>query len=141
MHQQIKTSPGSTDENLQAVIDTLGGAGINIQGIGPDFESPHIRTVVSHEDTEAAISVLRSAGLEPEIRPGFTASVANRPGRLKHVLDALRQRGYGIESVLVLADRTGEDVLVSVGIDRPVPNDWVELGGFVIVEETHRRSE
>ncbi len=46
VHQQIRTSPGRTGENIRRVLDVLAAAGVNIEGIGPDFESPHVRTAV-----------------------------------------------------------------------------------------------
>jgi hypothetical protein len=135
MHQQIRTSPDEVADNLKHVVDALAGAEINVEGIGPDFESPHIRTVVNHDRVSDAIAALEAASLQPELRPAFTRAVANRPGGLKGILDDLEERGYAIESVLVLATRPHGQVLVSIGTDPAVPSDWEELGGWV--EESH----
>ena len=47
MHQQIRTSPGSTADNIRRALEIL--EGVNVEGIGPDFEPPHVRIAVRHE--------------------------------------------------------------------------------------------
>jgi len=134
MHQQIRTSPGSTAENIRRVLDILAGAGVNVEGIGPDFESPHVRTAVPHGACQAAWDALKRAGLEPELRPAVTFALDHQPGRLAERVEWLARRGYGIESVLVLASRDGDRTLVSIGVRPTVPPDWdaivAGLGGM-----------
>lgn len=135
MHQQIRTSPDSTAENIRRVADVLAAKGINVDGIGPDFEAPHVRTVVSHGDLDGALAALRGAGLEPELRPAVTFSLSNAPGQLGAALEKLAGLGYGIDSVLVLAGRDPKlgQALVSIGVRLPMPDDWektaAELSG------------
>ena len=135
MHQQIRTSPDSTAENIRRVVDVLAASGVNVDGIGPDFEAPHVRTVVSHEDLDTALGALRRAGLEPELRPAVTFSLSDAPGQLAASLEKLAGHGYGIESVLVLAggDSGPGQALVSIGVRLPMPDDWektaAELSG------------
>ncbi len=131
MHQQIKTSPGHTDENLRRVADAL--VGVQVLGIGPDFESPHIRTVVADKDFEAAWNALKSAGLQPITCRALTYAVENQPGAIVDILEDLAKKGFVVESVLVLASRINGQTLVSFGVDRGIPPDWedmyAELGG------------
>ena len=134
MHQQIRTSPGTTGENVRRVLDILAGAGVNVEGIGPDYESPHVRTAVPHEHLEAAWMALRDAGLEPEMRAAITFALPNVPGQLAAALERLARRGYVAESVLVLASRDGDRTLASIGVRRAIPYRWedaaAELGGW-----------
>jgi len=137
MHQQIRTSPGSTADNLRRALEILDG--VNIEGIGPDFEPPHVRIAVRHENCQEAWDALERAGLRPELRAAITFALANAPGQLKFTLDRLVDRGYVLESVLVLAGRDGDRTLVSVGVHRAMPDDWAAtveaLGGLVDSEE------
>jgi len=134
VHQQIRTSPGHTGENIRRVLDVLAGAGVNVEGIGPDFESPHVRTAVPHEHSDAAWAALKEAGLEPEMRAALPVSLPNAPGQLAAAVERLARRGYVVESLLVLASRDGDRTLVSIGVRRAIPNDWAaavtELGGW-----------
>jgi hypothetical protein len=135
MHQQIRTSPGQVGENIRRVADALGDAGISVEGIGPDFEAPHVRTVVTHERFEATMEALENAHLEPEARPAITFALANQAGALQGVLRRLAHEGYTVESVLVLASRSDDGrVLVSIGVRQTIPDGWDakidELGGW-----------
>jgi hypothetical protein len=134
VHQQIRTSPGHTGENIRRVLDILAGAGVNVEGIGPDFESPHVRTAVPHEHGDAAWAALKEAGLEPELRAAITYGLPNVPGQLAARVEGLARRGYVVESLLVLASRDGDRTLVSIGVRRAIPNGWAaevaELGGW-----------
>lgn len=135
MHQQIRTSPGQTGENIRRVLDILAGAGVNVEGIGPDFESPHVRTAVPHDQCEAAWKALKRAGLQPELRAAVPYALLNEPGQLAAKVEGLVKHGYVVESVLVLASRDGDQTLVSIGVRRAIPHGWAatvgELGGLV----------
>ncbi|HSW40882.1 MAG TPA: hypothetical protein VLM76_00020 [Patescibacteria group bacterium] len=134
MHQQIRTSPGATEENIRRVLDILAAAGVNVEGIGPDYESPHVRTAVPHEHLDAALKALRDAGLEPEMRAAIPFALPNAPGQLAAALERLARRGYAGESVLVLASRDGDRTIVSIGVRRATPfraeAAVAELGGW-----------
>jgi hypothetical protein len=134
VHQQIRTSPGHTGENIRRVLDVLAGARVNVEGVGPDFESPHVRMAVPHDRCEAAWEALKTAGLEPELRPAITFALSNEPGQLAPVVEGLVKRGYVVESVLVLASRDEGRTLVSIGVRRAIPDAWeatvADLGGW-----------
>jgi hypothetical protein len=135
MHQQIRTSPGQVGENIRRVADALGDVGISVEGIGPDFEAPHVRTVVTHERFKDTLEALEAAHLEPEVRPAITFALANQAGALQGALRRLAHEGYTVESVLVLASRSDDGrVLVSIGVRQTIPDDWeakIEaLGGW-----------
>ena len=129
MHLQIRTSPGSTDENMRRVIEVLADAGINIDGIGPDFESPHVRVHIDHDEGDdgpfaAAFAALRDAGLGPEAREAVTVSMSNTPGAVRAATRKLLRKGFALESILVLATHDGDSVRVSFGVGRKVEPDW-----------------
>jgi hypothetical protein len=131
MHQQIRTSPGSTEENIKRVIEVLADAGINIEGIGPDFESPHVRVHVDHPPNDDgpwqdAFDALLAAGLQPVPRESVTVSMPNTPGAVRAATRHLTRRGFRIESVLVLATHEDEHVRVSFGVARKVEQGWEE---------------
>lgn len=134
MHQQIRTSPGHTGENIRRVLDVLAAAGVNIEGIGPDYEAPHVRTAVPDAQCDAAWAALKDAGLEPELRAAVTVALPNEPGQLAAAVERLAKRGYAQESVLVLASRDGDHTLVSIGVRPTVPAGWeataATLGGW-----------
>lgn len=134
MHQQIRTSPGGTSDNIRNVLDILAQAEVNVEGVGPDFEEPHIRTAVPHEHWERAWEALDRAHLKPEARPSVTVAVPNKPGQVSPIVEDLVRRGYTLESLLVLASRDGGLTLVSIGVRETVPATWATtvdaLGGW-----------
>jgi len=134
VHQQIRTSPGHTGENIRRVLKILGDQNINVVGIGPDFESPHVRTVVSHEQCAAARAALEKGGMPSELRPAVTYDLPNEPGQLAARLEELAGRGFVIESVLVLAAPGRAGTLASIGVRPPIPEGWAatveRLGGY-----------
>jgi hypothetical protein len=127
-HIQVKTSPDKTGDNLRRVVNVLAGleVAINIDGIGPDFEAPHIRTVVDDEQVGAAIDALTTAGMPAVACKALYIKLENVPGQLRGVLNDLAKRGYVVESILILAGRDDGDprVRVSIGIGGGVPNTW-----------------
>jgi hypothetical protein len=131
MHQQVRTSPGSTDENMRLVIEALAAAGINIEGIGPDYEAPHVRVYVDHPQgddrpLEEVVAVLRNAGFAPERRKAVTVPMPNSPGALRTAVRKLIRRGYIMESTLVLASHTDDLVRVSFGVSEGIEAGWEE---------------
>jgi hypothetical protein len=121
---QVKTSPGETSENFRRVTEVLGAANINIDGIGPDFTPPHVRTVLDHGDQDAAWAALDAAGLKPVNQRAVLVTLDNASGKLRIALEHLARRGCTIESVLVLAARSGDKVRVSIGVSNCMEDDW-----------------
>ena len=134
MHQQIRTSPDTTVENIRAVLDVLAAARVNVEGIGPDFEPPHVRVAVPHRDWERAWKALDGAELKPETRAAITFAIPNVPGQVAPLVERLVREGYTMESLLVLASRADERTLVSIGVREPVGPGWADrvaaLGGW-----------
>lgn len=127
-HMQVKTSPAQTGENLRRVADILSAADVNIDGIGPDFEAPHIRTVVDHDSWDAAWAALDAAGLKPTACRAVEVALDNTSGRLKVALEHLARRGCSVESILVLAAHDQSDrVRVSIGVGDCIPDDWEDV--------------
>src|SRR5687767_7001411 len=100
MHQQIKASPDTVAENVQQILDALAERDVNIEAMAPDFDPPHVRVLVKHENMAAAMLALSDAGLAPEPRSAITLTIKNQPAALKKAMDNLAQRGLTVESVL-----------------------------------------
>jgi hypothetical protein len=133
MHQQIRTSPGDVGENLRRVLDAL--VAVNIEGIGNDFEYPHIRTVVTHEDWNAAWQALKAAGLQPEARRAVLVTIPHQSGKLRQAVENLTRRGYIIESIVTLGTvGQGDVVRVSIGIREGIEEGW-EAASETLAEE------
>ena len=133
MHQQIGGSPKDTASNIGTTVTALQKAGINIVGIAPAFESPHVRVVVADGDTENALRALADAGLAPRIHSAVVVQMVNTAGQLKKAMDELMVRGFEVESILVLP---GDPPSVSFGIRRNEIPGWSdnsaeELGGEI----------
>jgi hypothetical protein len=126
MHQQLRTSPSDTGDNMRRVLDAL--AGINIEGIGPEFDSTHVRTAVEHPAWEAAWAALKSAGLEPVACKAVLVTLPNSEGKLRQAVENLARRGYVVESVLVLAS-PGQSglVRVSIGVRDGIKENWEQV--------------
>jgi hypothetical protein len=118
MHQQIRTSPRDVGRNVDDGLAILAARGINVEGVGPDFESPHARFVVPHPATDDALAALRENSPDAELRHACTVALANRPGELSAVLRRIGRAGFVVESVLVLASRHNGRTLVSVGLNK-----------------------
>jgi hypothetical protein len=125
-HIQVKTSPDSTPDNLRRVANVLADAGINIDGVAPDFQAPHIRTVVDEERVNEAIDALTLAGMPATACKALYIKLENVQGQLRGVLNDLAKRGYVVESILILAARDDGDprVRVSIGIGGGIPATW-----------------
>ena len=91
---------------------------MNVEGVGPDYESPHARIVVPHEAFDAALKVLREGGFDPDPRHACTFALPHRPGQLAAVLERVAEAGFDVECVLVLASRLRGMTLVSIGVNR-----------------------
>lgn len=125
MHAQIKASPDDTAENVQRILNALADRGVNIQAIAPDFDPPHVRVLVSHQDMDEALSALSDAGLTPEIKSALGLRIPNTPGSLKKALDDIAGRGLKVESVLVLPESDQPNTAkVSVGVAKTVIHGW-----------------
>lgn len=133
MHQQIRTSPDDKKpfrDKLEGRLEKLAAKGINIEGVAPEPNSTHILFVVSHAQTEAALDALKD--WDPKTAPAFTTAIGHRPGGLRGLIGELIRDGFAPNSVVVLASHAaGEDVLVSIGIDRYMTDDeWRAHGGW-----------
>lgn len=135
MHLQIKGSPHDTAGNLRQIVNVLARADINIMGIGPDFDTPHVRLLVSHEehydprdesdDFNKALKAMEEDGLTPEVRAGVLVEMPDVPGALKIVLDRISRDGYELESLLVLPGMTAEGkAQVAFGVARDSIQGW-----------------
>ena len=134
MHAQIKASPDPTRENIRRIVRAFADANINIEGIAPDFDPPHVRVAVKHNhpydpndpnDTfNKALQVLRDAGFDPEVKTSVLLSVANTPSALQTVFDELEGRNHVLESLVVLAGDGGNMAQLSIGLARDSMDNW-----------------
>ena len=126
MHAQIKASPDDTAENIQRILNALSAAEINIEAIAPDFDPPHVRVLVSHDDVNGAMAALSEEGLTPEIKSALGLTIPDVPSALKKALDSIARRGFKVESVLTLgkSDQQQDKVKVSIGVAKTVIHGW-----------------
>ena len=134
MHLQIAGSPGDTASNIRTVVIALAGAGVNIEGIGPDFNPPHVRVAVKHSEPydpddvsdpfNIALDAMEKAGLAPAIKPAVAVTLPNKPGALKAVLNRLMREGYAAESILVLAGGKEDATQVQFGVAPTMIAGW-----------------
>lgn len=135
MHLQLKGSPDDTASNVRRIVTALAKKGINIEAIAPDFDPPHVRLLVEHNDPydpnneddafNRAIAAMEEDGLEPEIKSGLMLNVPNKPAALMTVLQGLTREGYTVESILVyVAECTPESVAISFGVSRTTIDGW-----------------
>jgi hypothetical protein len=134
MHLQISGSPDDTASNVSAIVVALAGAGVNILGIGPDFNPPHVRVAVEQEDPydpndakdpfNQALKAMFEAGLAPSIKPAVTVTMPNKAGALKAVLSRITRAGYTTESILVLASCSDAGTEVQFGVGQAILDGW-----------------
>jgi hypothetical protein len=135
MHQQIRGSPDDTAGNIRRVVNALAKQGINIEGIAPDFDPPHVRVAVEHLDPydptnvddpfNQALAAMEDAGLAPEVRSAVVVTMPNKPRALKAALDRLTREGYAVEAILVLpGEPAPSSARVSFGISRTAIFGW-----------------
>lgn len=136
-HQQIRASPDNTASNVRRVVNALAKANVNIESIAPDFEPPHVRIVVQHDEEydpenaedpfNQALAALVAADLTPEVRSAVSVTMENKPRALKAALDRLAREGYTVESVLVLpGEPEPGKAEVSFGISRAAIAGWTD---------------
>jgi hypothetical protein len=135
MHLQIKASPDSTAENMRKVVDALAAAGVNIEALAPDFDPPHVRVLVRHNNPydrddatdpfNRALDALRGVGLTPTVvRATDLVDLPNRPAALQTAMDALEGEGHELQSILVLPAGQADRALVSFGVAGDVDDGW-----------------
>jgi hypothetical protein len=135
MHLQLKGSPDDTASNVRRIVNALAKKGINIEAIAPDFDPPHVRLLVEHNDPydpnneddafNRAIAAMEEDGLAPEVKSGLMLNVPNKPAALMTVLQGLTREGYTVESILVyVAECTPESVAISFGVARTTIEGW-----------------
>jgi hypothetical protein len=125
MHQQIKASPDDTAENVQRILNALAAAEINIEAIAPDFDPPHVRVLVAHNDMKAAMSALSDAGLTPEEKSALPVTISDAPGQLKRALDGIARKGLKVESILTLGKQDQPNMAkLSIGVSKTVIHGW-----------------
>jgi len=135
MHQQIKGSPDDVASNIRGVLNALGKHGIDIRGIAPDFDAPHVRVVVEHKDPydpgdpsdlfNQAIAAMEEEGMAPEVKPALLLKIPDKAGSLRAALSRLAREGYVVESILVLPGLTPDGkAQVSVGVAATMISGW-----------------
>jgi hypothetical protein len=85
MHQQIRLDvPASSPPNLEAVLQILKDAGINIVAVGGSNveQGGEFGFAVDHDKQDAALEALRSARLRPRVVDVTLCLLDNRPGAL-----------------------------------------------------------
>ena len=73
MHLQVKASPDDTADNIRRVVKALALDGINIEAIAPDFDPPHVRVLVRHDEP------YDPGNAEDPLNRALAAMLADRP--------------------------------------------------------------
>jgi hypothetical protein len=128
MHQQIKASPDTVAENIRRVVNALARKGINVEAIAPDFDPPHVRVVVKHNEPydpddpddvfNKALVALTDDGLAPTVHSSLPVPMPNKPRALKAAMDRLVREGYVVESILVMPKGDQGMAEVNFGVDK-----------------------
>lgn len=102
---QITNEPGA----LGKISETLGRAGINIEGFGVWVATAHVLV----GDTERAAQLLRDQGFQVEVAEVLRLVVPNEPGNLAEIAGALGEAGINIDhSYTVVSETPGAAAFV-----------------------------
>jgi hypothetical protein len=134
MHQQIKSSPETTRENVWAVVNALAAAGINIEAIAPDFDPPHVRVLVKHNHPydpndpddafNRALAALVDAHMEPTVERSIELiQIPNEPAALQRAMEAIDGEDVTIASILVLPGAQDDKAVISFGVEGDTPDE------------------
>ena len=135
MHQQIKGSPGDTAGNIRSVVSALAKHGVNIEAIAPDFDPPHVRVLVEHNDPydptdsedpfNQAIAAMEAEGMAPQVKSSVLVRMPHKAGALRAALSRVGREGYVVESILVLPGLTEDGLAqVSFGVAATTIPEW-----------------
>ena len=94
MHQQIRLAvPASSPPSLEAVLQVLENAGINIIAVGGSNveHGGEFGFAVDHDQQGAALDVLRGAHLRPHLVDVTVCRLENRPGALRDCITNANQ--------------------------------------------------
>jgi hypothetical protein len=107
---QISVFLENESGGLADVAAVLGRSGVDIRALSLADETDFgiLRLIV--DDDERAVSSLRDAGFTVRRTPVVAVQVADRPGGLATVLDALR--GTAVEYMYAFVQKSGEHAIV-----------------------------
>lgn len=108
----VENRPG----RLAAITELLGDAGVNIEALaayGYDGEGV-LRLIV--DDADAALRVLKEAGLRVDRHAVLTAFLPHQPGALAAVTRRLADADVNIDALYVLST-SSEGVEVAIAVD------------------------
>lgn len=90
MHQQIRVVGAKSPPDLEAVLQVLADAGINIIAVGGSNleHGGELGFATEHEDQQKALDALTTAGYRPRVADVLVCWLTNEPGSL---LDCIRQ--------------------------------------------------
>jgi hypothetical protein len=124
MHQQLGGSPEETAANMRAVLAALDD--VNIRGIGPSFDPPHIRVLVEDGEFDKARRLMDDNGLEPTIHTAVTLTISDAKGRLRKAMAAIEDRGNFVDAILVVPGAAAGKAMISFGLIGPNLDDWTD---------------
>lgn len=97
---------------LAFVLDTIAKASINIRtmSLADTSDFGIVRLIV--DDVDAALAALRAAGCTVAVTDVLAIEVADRPGGLAEVLDAIAKAGLNVEYMYAFTSRISDRAIV-----------------------------
>ena len=97
---------------LAFVLDTIAKASINIRtmSLADTSDFGIVRLIV--DDVDAALAALRAAGCTVALTDVLAIEVADRPGGLAEVLDAIAKAGLNVEYMYAFTSRISDRAIV-----------------------------
>jgi len=99
---------------LAGVARTLAKERINLAAISVDSSSGKGRVRLIVNDPDRAMSLLRTAGYEADVREMIAIRLEDRSGSFLRVLEVLAKEKLNVQSVAILVAREGNQSLVAL---------------------------
>ena len=99
---------------LAGVARVLAKERINLAAISVDSAAGKGRVRLVVNDPDRAMSLLSSAGYDPEVREMMAVRLEDRAGSFLRVLEALARAKVNLQSVAILVAREGNQALVAL---------------------------
>ncbi len=110
--EQISIFIENRSGRLAKIASQLGAAGVNIRAMSLADTSDFgiLRLIVN--DTQKALSVLKSHGFTVRISPVIAVKITDRPGELGRFLTILEKSGLNVEYMYAYVQKSGDHAVI-----------------------------